>query len=189
MNLPDSSRADDWPDGLAANHDDDSKAEQDLWDATAPPDPGGAAWGTVGERIADAVLQNPADRLRVARFRRAVAASAAVVLVGLTGWLTDRGPTTVTLPARPASAAVNHVADDPLAGLAVLPIAAPDEVEVLAVRGGQPMRFVVGESPLPDRLLFADPGEVRVTTVRPPAAAVFDDAPGERPMIVGPRPR
>ena len=66
MNLPDSSRADDWPDGLAANHagpNDETQAERDLWDATAPPDPGGAAWDAVGDAIADEFVYGRVARL------------------------------------------------------------------------------------------------------------------------------
>jgi hypothetical protein len=85
------------------------------------------------------------------------------------------------------------VAADPLAEFAVLPIADAADVEIIAVRGEHPDRFLVGQGPLPDALTLAGPGEVVLEAVADPTALGPDPkmttAPGDAPMIFAARPR
>ena len=99
------------------------------------------------------------------------------------GWVTVGGPNS---PAPPAEVppVTSPAADDPLAGFAVLPIADPADVEIVAVRGEHPDRFLVGDDPLPGGLTLAAPGDV---TVAPGGRRGTDPPPGAAPMIF-PRP-
>lgn len=156
-----------------------SPANRDLWDAVAPPDPSPAAWVAVNARVAAASLppvRRPAWRLWAVR---AAGVAAAVAL----GWLAIRG---THAPAPPGSVIPDADPADPLAGFAVLPIADPAEVDIEAVRGGPPDRFVVADDPVPDTLVLAGPGDVILEAMADPTAV--PTAPGDNPMVFA-RPR
>ena len=169
MNAPDSSGPDERFDESLP---DDLLPLLEMFDTTAPPDPGPAAWAGVFDRMA---AEFPPDVRRP--WWPAAAASVGLVAAGLLATLTG-GPNRVTAPAV-AEVVRQPVTDDPLAGFAVLPIAGDDEVDVRAVRGTVPVALVIGDSPEPTALPLAEQNEVWVRS-----GAAVPCGPTDRPVVV-----
>lgn len=172
MNAPDSSGPDERfdespPDDLLPIH--------EMFDTTAPPDPGPAVWAGVFDRLAAEFPPAPARRPWWPSAAASVGLVAAGLLAGLSG-----GANRVTTPA-PVETARPTATDDPMAGFAVLPIADTDEVDVRAVRGTVPVALVVGVSPVPEALPLAGPDEVWVRS-----GAAVPCGRDDRPMVVLP---
>lgn len=202
MTPPDSSRADDRPEWLAGYADGEldeaarrrvedrlardpgaadalrdqeqlSPANRELWDAVVPPEPSPAAWGGVADRIAAALPRRTPGR-PARRWGARLGGMAAAVVIGWTAYQGLNSPA----PPSPAEIQPTTGADDPLAGFAVLPVAGPADVEILAVRGEFPDGFLVGEHPFPDRITLAGPGDVTLA-----ADSDLSAGPGDAPMI------
>jgi len=138
-----------------------------LWDRTAPVTPDNPTWQRVLARL-DAAP--PAPGLPAVPRAAAWAASLLAVVIGLAwAWLLAGG-------GRPPAPAP----------VAVLPVAAADEVDVLHVEGEDVASVVVGRLPLEGVLELAEPGEVEVTSMQPDRRDNMTPTilpSGRRPMI------
>lgn len=131
-----------------------------LWMRAEPPAPSRDDWAAVRDGIADALAVRPRPAAR--RGRRAGALAAAVVVAAGAAWWQAR-PVGRNVPAPPAVARVERpIPDDPLAGFAVLPVAADGDVVMERVAGDLDHAFPVGRHLLPGPLALATAGEVRV---------------------------
>jgi hypothetical protein len=141
-----------------------------FWDETAPPDPTEAEWDRVLKAVRERLAEQPAPPARqwgwlIAAATVVTGAAAAVMLAVSLG----------NLPADPTPAPlVATLPDDE--DLAVFPVAAAGDVEIIAIRGADARYLVVGESPLPGELVLAGPGDVRLEWVEPTEDGQFPDA-------------
>ena len=163
-----------------------------LWQRAEPPLPTDDTWASVGAAVAGA-LQAPHQPARGPRWGRragpwlgvvvgtAVAASVLAIVGG------------VIAPQSPP-VAVEGPADDPLAGYAVLPVAADDDVEVHRVAGAEVGWLPVGAHPLPERFVLAAAGDIELEAVTPagvwpPGGPQITPQAGDAPMLFAAPPR
>lgn len=174
-----------------------------LWQQVEPPLPTEAAWAAVRELVADAVHSpvTPAARPESGWWRRTgfyfsggvAAIVAASLLLALMQHLfvpppprPNAEPVIVAGPPTPG--------DDPLAGIAVLPMANADDVDIHRVAGGGGGWLPVGEPPLAGPLALAGEEDVQLEEAEPHPAwpggtPRMVTAPGDAAMIFAAGPR
>lgn len=172
-----------------------------LWQQAEPPLPTEATWAAVRELVADAVHSPvmPAGPPEPRWWRRTgfyfsggvAALVAACLLFALVGHL--------LFPPEPpafefADTTPQAPADDPLAGLAVLPMATADDVDIHRVAGSGGGWLPVGEPPLAGPLALAGEEDVQLEEAEPHPAwpggtPRMVTAPGDAAMIFAAGPR
>jgi len=173
-----------------------------LWQSAEPPLPTEATWAAVRELVADAVHSpiTPAAPAEPGWWRRTgfyfsggvAALVAAVLLFGVIGYLFFPPPRPDVVPAivgvQPAPD------DDPLAGIAVLPMATTDDLDIHRVAGNGGGWLPVGEPPLAGPLALAGEKDVQLEEAEPHPAwpggtPRMVTAPGDAAMIFAAGPR
>lgn len=179
-----------------------------LWERAEPAEPSEAAWAAVRRGI-DEGLNPPVAAPRWWAWSLgglaagAVAAAAAWVAFGpalrqAPPGIAPRPVEVAKLPpaaeVAPAPRAVSATQPDPLAGLAVVPMADDDDVVLDRVPDTRAGWLPVGRHPLPDVLALASVDEVDLQEVDPspawpPGGPRMTTAPGDAPMLFAAKPR
>jgi anti-sigma factor RsiW len=176
-----------------------------LWQQAEPPLPTEATWAAVRELVADAVHSpvTPAARSEPGWWWRTRfyfsggvgALVAAGLLFAVTGRLFFPPPPPPVPQSAPEVVSGSFVeGDDPLAGIAVLPLADADDVDIHRVAGGGGGWLQVGEPPLAGPLALAGEEDVQLEEADPHPAwpggtPRMVTAPGDAAMIFAAGPR
>lgn len=184
-----------------------SPANRAVWDAADPPPPTDAAWAGVRRAVERAVFAEPAvGELTTGRnWRRTgtwLAGGLAAAIAAAVAWfmLWPANPAAQPVPpAAPGGPRPNEIAAvpepaNPLAGIAVLPIATDNDVDIQRVTGTGRGWLTAGSPPLPGRMVLAGPDDVTLEELDPnqpwPAGGPdLTPSPGATPMIFAPKPR
>ena len=173
-----------------------SPANAELWAAVEPELPDAETWESVQGAISrELALRRPQPkpqpvaspaRWLFAAMGGVIAVSAAVIWMVIPAPEPEGIAQTVPVPpvtmiAAPPPRVVVEAAPlphDPLAGFAVLPLAAARDVLIEAIQGDRSPHFVGFEALLPDGLNLAGPDDVRVEAIR------HDPATGPAPRML-----
>lgn len=176
-----------------------------LWQQAEPPLPTEATWAAVRELVADAVHSpvTPAAPSEPGWWRRTgvyfsggvaafVAAGLLFATIGQLFFPPPPPPEPLTAPEVAFGSVVEG--DDPLAGVAVLPVANAGDVDIHRVAGNGGGWLPVGEPPLAGPLALAGEGDVQLEGAEPHPAwpdgpPRITTAPGDAAMIFAAGPR
>jgi hypothetical protein len=178
-----------------------------LWQKLEPPLPSEDTWAAVQQSVEEAVLPAPAVAVgaRPGRWKRVglwagSGLAAAAVAASVAWWAGTRlaptpRPVEVGRPLAEVAEAPPPRDVDPLAGLAVLPVATEEDVELLRVNGDAADWLPVGQTRLPVAVVLAGPEDVLLEGADPddpawpPGGPKMMTAPGDAPMIYAAKPR
>jgi anti-sigma factor RsiW len=175
-----------------------------LWQQVEPPLPTEATWAAVRELVADAVHSpvTPAAPAEPGWWRRTgfyfgggvAALVAASLLFALIGHLFFPPPPPVPASAPEIASGSFIEGDDPLAGIAVLPMATTDGLDIHRVAGNGGGWLPIGEPPLAGPLALAGEEDVQLEEAEPHPAwpggtPRMVTAPGDAAMIFAAGPR
>jgi anti-sigma factor RsiW len=167
----------------------------ELWFRADPPQPTEPRWQRVRQAIAAEVARANRRPWRVGRWVAGGVAVAATAAAAVVAWVALTTPDAEPAPSGNATAVAPHEPDDPLAGLAVLPVAGTADVDIARVSGPD-AEFVVGAAPFDGPLALAGEEDVHLTAADEHPAwpsggprMVLAPGAGDAPMIFAPRPR
>ncbi len=166
-------------------------SQQEFWANVEPRQPSSGQWLAVRDALRDAIptQPKPAPHFR-SRYAWAILAGIAVSACAMIALFWPRGGNIVPQQ-NPEFVQQPTPAEDPLAEFAVLPIAGPGDVMIIAIHGDRSPGLVSCDHPIPEMLALARSEDVDIA---PPSLFRMSDPweisrpePTDAPVLMSPR--